>query len=208
MFLLLRLQSLKHDIKKELQATSQLREQILDGMFRLPSESVTSTRGSATLRKLLSKQAPPRADPREVHALKRKIEIAKFRVKLLGEQRDIVQIESQKKLMEKNKVVEKNQDKGKYNITVSKCILSYLVILLLSNMYFITVESELMENFYCLRRDAEKKRGLKIELDECKCQSLQTSALLEKRRRELISQLSYIYPISQVIFLLHYQEIV
>lgn len=168
--LLLRLQSLQHAIKKETEATSALREQISLGMFTYPNESSSSSRGSATLRKLLSKQAPPKAHPHEILAVKKEIEMVKFKVKLLGEQRDILQLAVQKKLTEKNNILEKNQDR----------------------------ESELMENLFCLRRESEKKRELKVQLNECKSQLLQTTALVDLRRRELISELAYIYPIAQL----------
>nr|BAN21317.1 hypothetical protein [Riptortus pedestris] len=168
--LLLRLQSLQHAIKKESEATSVLREQISMGMFASSNENTNSSRGSATLRKLLSRQGPPKAHPHQILAVKKEIEMIKFKVKVLGEQRDILQTAVQKKLNEKNILLEKNQDK----------------------------ESELMENFCCLRRETEKKRELKTQLNECKSQLMQTTALVGMRRRELISELAYIYPIAQL----------
>lgn len=168
--LLLRLQSLQHSIKKESLATSVLQQQISEGLFAFTYQNSDNTRGSATLRKLLSKKSPPKADPGEVLAVKRELEMVRFKVKLLTEQKDLVQLTLQKRLTERNNLLEKNQDR----------------------------ESELMENFCCLRRETEKKREMKAELSECKAQLAQTSSLLDLRRREIISELSYIYPIVQL----------
>ncbi|XP_014286983.1 UV radiation resistance-associated protein [Halyomorpha halys] len=168
--LLLRLQSLQHSIKKESHETSVLQHQISEGLFASTHQNPGNTRGSATLRKLLSKKTPPKADPGQILAVKRELEMVRFKVKLLTEQRDLVQLALQKRLAERNSLLEKNQDR----------------------------ESELMENFCCLRRETEKKREMKAELSDCKAQLGQTTALLDLRRREIISELSYIYPIAQL----------
>ncbi|XP_014259994.1 UV radiation resistance associated protein [Cimex lectularius] len=165
---LLRLQTLQQAIKKQTTATAVLRERISSGCA-INSEEDSLIKGSAALRKLLGKPVTPKVNPDKILAIKMQIEMKKFRIQMLVEEKDRKAALVQKLAVIKDMLAEKNQDR----------------------------DTELMDRYFMLRKNIEKRKEFRQQLIETRTHLAQTAALLDKRKKTLMSQLSLIYPIIQ-----------
>jgi hypothetical protein len=102
---------MQHAIKKQASAAVSLRERISAG--NNSQERNESGRESKTLRRLLgmNKNKP---SPRELLAVKREIELVRFKVQLLAQEKDRGQGGLRKLSSLKDALIERNQEKSNY----------------------------------------------------------------------------------------------
>jgi len=165
--LLLRLQTMQQAIKKQTQATYLLREKISAGAITSDMHSFNEGRESAILRRIMNQPVKPRPPPQEILEVKRQIEMLQFRVNLLKHEKEQRQASLRQRVRLKESLMDQNEDRG----------------------------NELMSKYFKLKKDLEKYREYKKQLLTVQCNLNHESTLLDIRRKELMSELSYIYPI-------------
>ncbi|KAL0274248.1 UNVERIFIED_CONTAM: hypothetical protein PYX00_006719 [Menopon gallinae] len=158
---LTRLHTIQQVIKKELAEVNILKQKISMGDF-FRSE----TRGRTMLRRLLSKNKP-RISHQEYIRAKENIEIAKYRVRVLKEEKSVLS----SRLKDLKTQIETLSDENQI------------------------MESKIMENYRLLMRKVQVQRELKRDhISRRECQ-LHSKAKLNFRAKQLISELNLIYPI-------------
>lgn len=136
-------------------------------VHRHSSQLLTMT----TLNKMLQWQGKPTKYQRQqIAKVNKQIEIAKFRTKLLAQERDKKSAHIRQLKQSCTASVDENEERG----------------------------SLLMENYRKLSRDSEKLKEWRKEQFQLKELLLQANTQLHHRRRQLMSQLLFIYPIQQV----------
>ncbi|GLG95922.1 UV radiation resistance associated protein, partial [Gryllus bimaculatus] len=160
-----RLHTIQQAIKKQRSAAQVLREKISVGRYTPPE-----SRESATLRRLLNKSRPQAPQRQEVQKIKREIEMTKFRVEMLAQERSRKIAELQ--ALEKSKALlsEINQDRG----------------------------TELLDNYRTLQKEMERLKDKRKTYIDTRDAYLMTNAQLIFRQKQLISKLSQIYPVTQL----------
>nr|XP_018913944.1 PREDICTED: UV radiation resistance-associated gene protein [Bemisia tabaci] len=166
--LMSKIHEVQQEIKKQTEVAENLRKQILMGGPQLSGTEVREP--SRTLRKLLNQSEPQRPQQHEILAVKKDIELVKFRVQLLSQEKSRKLAELRRLSQRKNTLYESNQDKG----------------------------CELMEKYRELKRDIECTRQWHKQCVETQDALAQASSQLSFRRKRLINELSYIYPITEM----------
>ncbi|XP_063239454.1 UV radiation resistance-associated protein-like isoform X2 [Bacillus rossius redtenbacheri] len=166
--LLLRLQTIQRATSKQVKEATVLRERIAaGGLAPRPEEPWES----AALRRLLDRGRPPAPLRRqELLQLRRRLEAARFRVRLLGEERARQHGRLSARLAARLALAAANRDRG----------------------------SELTDRYQALGREVDQLREWRRSLAEQREGFAQASAQLTFRRRQLMSELTLIYPIAQV----------
>lgn len=126
-------------------------------------------RESAMLRRLLNRSRP-KPQREEVLRIRKEIEFVKFKVQMLTEEKKRKSTELRKLGMTRDANAEAIQDNG----------------------------IELMERYRSLQKDVEHLKETKRSMVEARENLNTLSEQLQFRRRQLISELNYIYPIEQV----------
>ncbi|KAL1123920.1 hypothetical protein AAG570_001690 [Ranatra chinensis] len=179
--LLLRLHRMQLVIKKQAASAKALRDRICEGTSCGTGDAGGSGGGSSsgggtgglTLRRLLqgsggaAKKSPEMR--RRLLDVRRQIELVRFRVNLLTQEKDRAQGALRKLTAAKDVLAEDNQDK----------------------------RGELMERYCCLRKEIEQRRWKEETMAELRSQLTCTNSALDVRIKQLMAQLSYIYPITQ-----------
>ncbi|XP_057318740.1 UV radiation resistance-associated gene protein [Microplitis mediator] len=157
------LRNLMQSLKQRTESAQALRDRIASG------ESLEPKFKQTTLNRLLQPKRMSKEKKAEIIKIRKELEIAKFRTKLLEQER-IRKVGELRALNQRHlSIMEENQDLG----------------------------SLLMERYRELNKDIERLRDWRqshIQMREC---FVQTSAQLAYRRRQLISDLNLIYPIRQ-----------
>ncbi|XP_074098660.1 UV-resistance associated gene [Cotesia typhae] len=157
------LRSLMQSLKQRTESAQTLRDRIASG------ESLEPKFKQTTLSRLLQPKRMSKEKKAEILKIRKELEIAKFRTKLLEQER-IRKAGELRALNQRHlSIMEENQDLG----------------------------SLLMERYRELHKDMERLREWKqnhIQMREC---FVQTSAQLAYRKRQLMSDLNFIYPIRQ-----------
>ncbi|KAK5640261.1 hypothetical protein RI129_011072 [Pyrocoelia pectoralis] len=124
-----------------------------------------------TLNKMLEWQEKPSIEQRQrLINLTKQIEIAKFKTKLLVQEKDKKSSQIRQLLANYTTSVDENEDRGYH----------------------------LMENYRILSRDSDKLKEWYTRLIQLKELQLHTNAQLQHRRQQLMSQLLFMYPIGQL----------
>lgn len=156
-----RLHTIQQVIKKELAEVDILKQKISMGdIFR------SDSRGRTMLRRLLSKNKP-RISHQEYIRIKENIEIAKYRVRILKEEKSALL----SKLKDLKTRIETLSDENH------------------------VMESKIMENYRLLMRKVQIQRELKRDHISRRETQLHSKAKLNFRAKQLISELNLIYPI-------------
>lgn len=164
--LLLRLRNIQQAIRKMTLQSGILREKILVG--GMSSEEVSISRESnPTIRRLLSKGRPKPQEKQETMTVLCQVEVLRFRVAILRQ-------EKVRKLAELESLV-KQQDLAASDNADHSC--------------------DLMERYQNLHKDTERLRDKRRIFADTRETFLQKSSQLSFRRKKLMSQLSYIYPV-------------
>ncbi|XP_054285194.1 UV radiation resistance-associated protein-like [Macrosteles quadrilineatus] len=167
---LLRLHSLQQAIKQHSVAAASLRERISDGSL---SGSSSEGKESAMLRRVLHRAKPTGATPRlhqQLTAVKREVEEVRFRVHLLTHERDKKKSALRRQLEDKSKLTDRMLDE----------------------------DLELVEKNRMLHKEMERLKDLKRVSIDAKENLFSVNQMLLALRRKRISELNYIYPISQI----------
>ncbi|KAK9511035.1 hypothetical protein O3M35_005684 [Rhynocoris fuscipes] len=170
--LLSRLHSLQQTVRNRTAASVLLKEQIMSGSFdgeRMAGNSSNKGRESLALRRLMSKPTQSRPQPQQILAVKKEIELLKFRLELLTQEKDRCELTVRQLINKKQDLSNENQVKS----------------------------TNLSEMYSSLHKEIENCKEYKRQLIEIKTQLSHTTALLDIRRKELMSELSIIYPIKQ-----------
>ncbi|KAF5282259.1 hypothetical protein FQR65_LT14391 [Abscondita terminalis] len=124
-----------------------------------------------TLNKMLQAQVKPTVEQRQqILSVCKQIEVAKFRTKLLSQERDRQSAHLRQLKSTHSTLLDENEERG------------YL----------------LMENYRILSRDSDKLKEWCSKQIQLKEAFLQTHAQLQHRRQQLMSQLLSLYPIQQL----------
>ncbi|XP_073986915.1 UV-resistance associated gene isoform X3 [Rhodnius prolixus] len=170
--LLCRLHSLQQTVRKRSAAATVLKEQIMAGCLDNQHFSGTATnkgRESLALRRLMSKPAQVRPQPKEILEVRKEIELLKFRLQLLSQEKERCEQTVQQLFKKKDQLSNENKE----------------------------ISTNLIEKYCTLNKEIENCKEFKRQLIEVKSQLSHTTALLDVRRKELMSELSIIYPIKQ-----------
>lgn len=107
---LYRLHSIQRSMKESTEESVALHNKILMGEF--PDDKSQIKESSAFLRKLLNQSKPVAVSHEQILAVKRDIEIKKFQIQLLQEQKSLKLSELKKLGAVRNGLIEANQDEG------------------------------------------------------------------------------------------------
>ncbi|XP_060817907.1 UV radiation resistance-associated gene protein isoform X1 [Bombus pascuorum] len=151
-------------LKQQTESVQTLRIQIASGDNFHPSKYPQSS-----LNRLLQPRKVSREKKAEILKIRKELEIAKFRTKLLEQERARKMGELRVLNQMHSNIMEENQDYG----------------------------SDLMERYRELNKDIERLHEWRQNQIDTRETYIQLSSQLAHRRRQLISELSLIYPISQ-----------
>lgn len=121
-----RIHEVQQEIKKQTEVAENLRKQILMGGPQLSGTEVREP--SRTLRKLLNQSEPQRPQQHEILAVKKDIELVKFRVQLLSQEKSRKLAELRRLSQRKNTLYESNQDKGTVSLPNILVTLLFIVV--------------------------------------------------------------------------------
>lgn len=162
--LLLRLHTIQQAIKKQMQAAQNLRDKISAGGF-----TANESRENAVLRRLLNKSRPKAPERQELLRVRKQVELFRFRVTTLSQEKSRKQSELQQLLKTKVNLLEANQEK----------------------------DLDLMNRYHDLHKEMEQLKEWKKNLVDMRETYVHIGAQLSFRRKQLISELNHIYPIVQ-----------
>lgn len=188
------LRSKMQALKQQTESVQALRVRIASG-DDFPPPKYPQT----TLSRLLQPRRVNREKKLEIIRIRKELEMAKFRTKLLEQERVRKMGEIRVLNHLHSSIAEENQDHGLYRVYMCCTYILY------NNTYirdkdttFAFLGSELMERYRELNKDIERLSEWRQNHIDMRETYLQLSSQLAQRRRQLISELCLIYPIRQV----------
>lgn len=165
---LLRLHSVQRTIKELSEEACTLHDKILSGDYIINNKEIIRE-SSPFLRKLLNQSKPDKRSNQETIEIKKNIEITKFRVQLLQEEKSRILTKLQTLVEKKMRLNENNQENG----------------------------CKLLSQHHALSKEMERLKERKKSYFDMKEELIVTSAQFILRQKQIIVELGYIYPISK-----------